>query len=115
MSERDDIIYLRHIRDAIAKIEEYHAGVDEVRFRRDSLVQDGFIRQIQIIGEAVRRLSPGLCSRYPAVPWQDIAGMRNKLVHDYFGVDLEAVWLTITQDVPVLKVEIEGILDELAP
>ena len=72
------------------------------------------IRQIEIIGEATRRLSSGLRNKYAHIPWDDIAGMRDKLIHDYFGVDVEKVWLTAIEDLPSLKVEIQKILVELA-
>ena len=100
---RDDTVYLQHILDAIAKVEEYIAGLDEVNFRNSTLVQDAVIRQLEIIGEAVRRLSPEFRSSHPEVSWQDIAGMRNKLIHDYFGVDIEKVWITAQDDLPHLK------------
>ena len=104
MKNPDDLIYLRHILDAVEKIERYVSAVDQVRFEADSLIQDGVIRQIQIIGEATRRLSTQLPDRHPEISWRDIIGMRNKLVHDYFGVDLEVVFSTVTEDLAVLKV-----------
>ena len=103
---REDTVYLKHIRDAIARVEEYLQGVDEAEFRKSSLIQDAVIRQIEIIGEAVKRLSSQFRSSCPDIPWQDIAGMRDKLIHDYFGVDIEKVWITAQDDIPLLKRQI---------
>lgn len=111
--KRDDLVYLQHILDAIAKVKAYLQGKDKGLFEQDTLLQDGVIRQIEVIGEATKRLSKGLRNKYGHIPWQDIAGMRDKLIHDYFGVDIDQVWLTATEDLPVLEVEIEKIVANL--
>ena len=109
----DKSAFLNHILDAIKKIEKYLQGIDEEAFTKNDLVQDGVIRQIEIIGEAVKRLSDDIKSQAPLLPWQDIAGMRDKLIHDYFGVDIDTVWLTVEKDIPVLKKEVERIIGKL--
>jgi len=115
MKQRDsktDAAYLEHIRDAAETIVEHLRGIDEATFMGSRLLQDAVIRELQIAGEATKRLSPGLCQANPEVPWQDIAGMRDKLVHDYFGVDTAAVWLTATRDIPDLLSVVRRILSK---
>ncbi len=112
---RDDAVYLEHVRDAISKVQTYLAGIDEATFRAQSLLQDGVIRQLEIIGEAVKRLSPATRGLAAQIPWSAIAGMRDKLIHDYFGVDLDQVWLTVTVDLPALEIAVTNILVLLGP
>ncbi len=98
--------------DSINTIEEYLQDVDEEKFKATRLLQDGTIREIEIIGKAVRHISKDIRKSYPEVPWQDIAGMRDKLIHGYFGVDIEKVWDTAKEDLPILKEQVKGILKD---
>jgi uncharacterized protein with HEPN domain len=109
--KRDESVYLRHILDAISKIESYLQGITETAFSEQSLIQDGVIRQLEIIGEAVKRVPDHLRNQQPHIPWQDIAGMRDKLIHDYFGVDMEKVWLTAQDDLAGLKSAVTEMLE----
>ena len=112
MNYHDDIMYLRHIYDAAERIGEYIQGVNEATFNQTPLLQDGVIRQLEIIGEATKLLSESIRQQYSEIPWQDVAGMRDKLIHDYLGVDVKTVWLTAKEDVPELRRQIKMILSD---
>jgi uncharacterized protein with HEPN domain len=102
-NKKDDSVYIKHIIDSILWIEKYTDEIDIENFLSDHLTQDGVIRQLEIIGEASNKLSKEYKDKNPEIPWKDIIGMRNKLIHGYFGVDIEAVWDTVQKDLPELK------------
>ena len=110
---KEDKPYLLHIKDAIEKIEKFMEGIDFKKFTENDMIQSAVIRQIEIIGEATNHLSSTFMEKHFEVPWTDIIGMRHKLIHDYFGVDLKKVWGTIKKDIPSLKKNIEDILENL--
>ena len=110
----DDSVYLHHILDAIVQIEEYVRALTKEAFIGSAITRDAVIRQLEIVGEAGKRVSSNLRTKHPEVPWATISGMRNKLIHDYFGVDLEKVWITTQKDLLLLKVQIQAILAGLS-
>ncbi len=106
---KDDQVYLNHIHDAIVQINTYTAeGRDS--FFSERIIQDAVIRNLEIIGEPVKKLSPDLRKRRPKVPWSRIAGMRDVLIHDYFGVDLKTVWDVVENRLPELLRHVEELL-----
>jgi uncharacterized protein with HEPN domain len=107
--KKNDQVYLLHILEAIDQIHEYTLGLDYDAFLKSRLIQDGVIRQLEIIGEATKNLSQETRDKAPQIPWKDMAGMRDVLIHQYFGVDLVAVWTTLEQDLPLLEQEIRGL------
>ena len=109
---KGDQLYLKHILDAIDKVDTYITVGHEV-FIASSHWQDAVIRQLEIIGEATKRLSKQFCSRHSDVPWRRIAGLRDVLIHDYMGVDINAVWEITQKNLPPLRLQIESILREL--
>jgi uncharacterized protein with HEPN domain len=111
-SSKDNLVYLRHILDAIARIEEYTKEMEYENFMNNKLVQAGVIREIEIIGEATKRLTQGFKEKYPDIPWKKMAGMRDKLIHDYLGVDIDAVWDTVEKDIPMLKNKLKGLIED---
>ena len=109
---KDDRIYLLHVRDAIQLIASYTAGGKE-SFFSDRKTQDAVVRNLEIIGEAIKRVSVTLKEAHPDTAWKPIAGMRDKLIHDYFGVNLQLVWDVVERDLPVLKQKIDRLLEAL--
>ncbi len=107
-----DVVFLKHMMDAIILIEDYLKNKGYQEFIENRMLQDAVIREIEIIGEATRNLSAAFRSKYPDIPWRQIAGMRDKLIHGYFGVDLDAVWDTATKDIPELKEKLKRIMKE---
>ena len=93
--------------DSVAKIERYTEGIDYENFLGDELLQDGVIRQLQIIGESSKRISKEFKKKNSAIPWRDIAGFRDKVVHDYAYIDLEPVWEAASKDIPELKQKLQ--------
>ena len=108
-SERE---HLLDILEAIARIEKY-AAKGKSAFSADELIQNWMVNHITVIGEACRSLSDEFQAHYANVPWADIIGMRNILVHHYFGIDEDAVWSVVEKDIPELKFNIETILKSL--
>jgi uncharacterized protein with HEPN domain len=100
---RDDLAYIDHILDCIRKINDFSQGLSFKEFMANELVQDGIIGNIEIIGEASKRISADSKQTYYKIPWNEIAGMRGKLIHDYLGVDAAVVWKTIKEDIPTLE------------
>lgn len=109
---REDRERLLDIQEAIERIEKYAAQGQEA-FERDELIQTWIVHHLQIIGEASRAIASALQDQYPAVPWTKIIGMRNILVHDYFGIDTDVVWSVVENDLEPLKQNIVTILQQL--
>lgn len=100
-------VYLQHILEAIDRISQFTANLGRDEFVKNQLVQSAVMRELGIIGEASKKLSEEFKENHGHIPWKKIAGMRDKLVHDYFEIDSEAVWQTVQEDVPALRIALQ--------
>lgn len=107
MKKRPEV-FIEHMLEAIERIEAYTARMKKDFFLQDGKTQDAVIRQFEVLGEAARRISPSAVADSP-IPWKAIVGLRNKLIHDYLGIDVEMVWKTAKQEAPRLKAYLRSI------
>jgi uncharacterized protein with HEPN domain len=110
--------FVQHAVEAIHRVAEYTAGLDEAGFLSNALVQDAVIRNIEVMGEAARNVErhhPEFAKLHPSIPWKDVYAMRNRVSHGYFSVDLEIVWQAIQRDIPALGEQLLRVLDEIGP
>ncbi|MFC2080441.1 DUF86 domain-containing protein [Bacteroidota bacterium] len=106
---KDDRVYIDHILQSIARIQSYISEKDHDSFDSDLLTQDAVVRQLEIIGEATKKVSRELRSKNPQVPWSEMAGMRDILIHNYIDVDLDIVWKTASESIGKLQDLLEDI------
>ena len=111
MPQHDDRVYLRHVLDAVITIRSYIEGMDQVGFVADKKTQDAVIKNLTVIGEAAGRVSDAFRKAHPSLPWRQMTGMRNILVHHYFGVNVADVWETVAGDLSGLAAEVSRLLE----
>jgi uncharacterized protein with HEPN domain len=107
--KKDPKILIAHILECISLIEEYTKRITKTQFLGNKQLQDAVIRRIEIIGEAIRNIPQEIKDKYPEIPWKEITGMRDILIHEYFGIDLELTWGVVEQKISGLKAKIINI------
>ena len=110
---KDDQAFLHHIRDALREVRDFVEGTDYGGFLEDRMMQNAVVRSFEVVGEAAQRVSPEFCEAHADVPWRLMGDFRNKLIHDYFALDLEIIWKTATEDAPMLLDQIEGLVEDV--
>lgn len=111
MNKRKPDVYLQDIYESISHIQRFLEGVSEDEFYKNVEKQDAVLRRLEIIGEAVKHLPDEIREDHPDVPWRQIAGMRDIIIHEYFGITLAMVWVVATEDILDLKTKVEEIIE----
>jgi uncharacterized protein with HEPN domain len=111
--KRDYKLFVKDILDAIDKIEEFIGRMEYGEFIQDDKTSTAVVKKIEIIGEAIKNIPRDVKARYNFIPWRDIVGMRDKITHDYFGIDYEIVWKVVKEKLPALKIQVEQVLKEM--
>lgn len=110
---RDSKLYLKDILEAITSIERFVRGIDFKKFKKDDMRLNAVIRKFEIIGEATKNIPEEIKHKYYTIPWKEMSGLRDRLIHFYFGIKYELVWETIKKDIPKVKPVIKKILENL--
>jgi len=110
---RDLRLYIEDILDSIAKIERYTKDIDQQQFLTDTQLQDSVLRRLEIIGEAVKNVPSSFRDRFPQIPWKNVAGLRDILIHEYFGVNMRRAWKVIKEDLLDLKLNLIKVKKDL--
>jgi len=113
MNKKNDLVFIEHILDSINAIEDFCKGINREEITSNRLKQSAIVREIEIIGEAVKNISQGLKDKHKEIEWIKIAGTRDKMIHHYFGVNPDIIWGVIKEDLPVLKNQIIRIKEDL--
>lgn len=113
MNNKSDIVFFEHILDSIAAIEQFSKNITKNELESNRLKRSAIIKEIEIIGEAVKNISQSLKNKHKEIEWKDIAGTRDKMIHHYFGIDINIVWDIVKKDLPILKKQIQQILESL--
>lgn len=111
-AKKDPKIFLKHTLESISEIDRNTKNLSEDNFFDSVTIQDAVVRRLEIIGEAVKNLPPSFRNKHPKIPWKKIAGMRDVLIHEYFGVNIGLVWKIVNKDIPKLKKQISELLEK---
>jgi uncharacterized protein with HEPN domain len=108
-----DRAFIEHILDSITAIETFIQGVNKEKFLKERMIRGAVVREIEVMGEAAKNISRETRKKYPDIPWKKMTGMRDKLIHHYFGLDFNVIWDTIREEIPKLKKQMMDIIDQL--
>lgn len=109
---KDVLVFVRYMYDSILKVEHFVKGISQSQFMDDTEKQFAVMRAIEIMGEAAKNVPAEFREKHPQILWKEIAGMRDKLIHHYFGINLERVWMVVQKDLPLLKEQLRALIQE---